>query len=268
MIFDVNAWLGVWPFRTLRDNTVETLIPRLDRSGIDMAAVSRIEAMLHRNPQPANELLAREAAPVADRLVPIATINPGFPKWEQDLERCHEALGMKGVRLFPQYHDYEIDGSDARAVVAACAERDLPVIVPHRVEDVRQRHWMDPGRVVDLDGVARLIAAVPAATIVISNCRPVNTSPVWLNEAIRDMDWYFDLSLAEVHYGLHRTVDRMTDLADFIKHGGADHLVFGSHVPISYIGPALVKRAVLPVDEDTREEICWHRAASMFAVER
>lgn len=74
------------------------------------------------------------------------------------------------------------------------------------------------------------------------------------------------MSLAEVHYKLHRTTDRMTDLAGFIEQGGADHLVFGSHVPVSYIGPAMVKRAVLPVDEATLDDICWNRAASMFGI--
>jgi predicted TIM-barrel fold metal-dependent hydrolase len=73
-----------------------------------------------------------------------------------------------------------------------------------------------------------------------------------------------DLSLAEIHYGLHRTVENMTDLAEFIETGGESHLIFGSHLPLSYIGPALVKRETLPVEPSTLEEICWGRAASLF----
>ena len=266
MIFDVNVWLGVWPFRSLRDNTAETLISRLDRAGIDMAAVSQIEAVFHRNTQPANERLAESLSGCTDRLLPMASINPMFPDWEQDLRVCHETLGMRGVRIFPQYHDYPADGADARAVVSACAERDLPVTIHHRIEDVRQRHWMDPGRMVDLTQVANLISAVPEATIIVSNARGINTSPICNNEDIRGGRWYFDLSLAEVHYCLHHSIDAMTDLAAFIEQGGADHLVFGSHLPFSYVGPALVKRAILPVDPDTLEDICWNRAAAMFGV--
>ena len=52
---DLNAWLGSWPFRGLRDNTPDTLIRRLDRAGIGTGCVSRIEAILHRSVQPANE---------------------------------------------------------------------------------------------------------------------------------------------------------------------------------------------------------------------
>ena len=176
---DINAWLGSWPFRGLRDNTPETLIRRLDRAGIGTAAVSRIEAILHRSVQPANERLAEDLEGFTDRLIAMATINAADPNWEGDLRRCHEDLGMRGARLFPQYHDFAVDGPEARKVVAACTERGLPVFIPHRIEDVRQRHWMDPGRMVDLNGVANLIAAVSGATIVIPNARGIASSAVW-----------------------------------------------------------------------------------------
>ena len=67
MLLDVNAWLGQWPFRALRDNTPQTLLARLDRCGIDAAAVSPIEAVFHRNVQPAVmvHIQCRERATVA-----------------------------------------------------------------------------------------------------------------------------------------------------------------------------------------------------------
>ena len=262
---DLNAWLGSWPFRALRDNTPETLIRRLDRAGIGKAAVSRIEAILHRSVQPANERLAEDLEGFADRLVPMATINAADRNWEGDLRRCHEDLGMRGARLFPQYHEFAVDGPEARKVVAACGERGLPVFIPHRIEDVRQKHWMDPGRMLDLTGVANLIAAVSGATIVIPNARGITGSPVWQRREIRDRDWYFDLSLAEVHYSLSLNVNQLGDLSDFIDQGGAGHLVFGTHAPFSYPSAARVKCAVLPVDEETLEEICFKRAERMLS---
>lgn len=257
MIFDVNAWLGIWPFRALRDNTPQTLIARLDRSGIDGAAVSLIEAIFHRNVQPVNDQLAELVAPYTDRLVPLATINPTYTKWEDDLDACHQKLGMKGVRLFPQYHNYEVDGPDARHVVEACKERGLPVFIPHRMEDVRGRHWMDPGKVVTPDKIANLVAAVPDATIVVPNLRGLARMPLWQREELRDLPWYVDLSLAEVH----------KDAAILVEEGGAKHLLFGTHLPISYAAPALVKRAILPIDEDTRADISYRNAARILKLD-
>ena len=266
MIFDVNAWLGVWPFRSLRHNTPEKLVARMDRAGIDVAAVSQIEAVFHRNPQPANEKLAESVAPFGDRFVTMATINPTIPNWRDDLAMCHETLGMRGVRLFPQYQGYEVAGPETRAVLEACAERGLAASIPHRLEDTREHHWIDPGKTVGLDQIADLVAAVPTATLIVPNGRGFPHSALWQRTELRDKAWYVDTSLAEVHYVLHRDLSRTRELAEFIDQGGAEHLLFGTHLPFSYAGPALVKRAVLPVDDDTRDEICWRKAAQLFGV--
>ena len=75
----------------------------------------------------------------------MATINAADANWEGDLRRCHEDLGMKGGEAVPRnIMNSPWDGPEARKVVSACAERGLPVFLPHRIEDVRQRHWMDP----------------------------------------------------------------------------------------------------------------------------
>ena len=264
MIFDVTAWLGVWPFRSLRDNTPADLVARMDRSGIDAAAVSQIEAVFHRNPQPANEKLAASVAPFADRLVPMATINPTIPNWEDDLAACTDGLGMRGIRLCPQYQGYEVTGPETRAVLEACAERGLPVSIPHRLEDTREHHWIDPGKAIGLDQIADLVAAVPAATLIVPNARGFAHSALWQRTELRDAPWYVDTSLAEVHYVLHRDLSRTRELSEFIDQGGAKHLLFGTHLPFSYAGPALVKRAVLPVDDDTRAEICWRAPRRVF----
>lgn len=256
MIIDINAWLGVWPFRALRDNTPETLAARLDSCGIQKAAVSPIEAVFHRNVQLANEKLVEDIEPFGDRFIPLATLNPTYTHWEDDLKACHEDLNMKGVRLFPQYQNFPIDGPLAQSVAKACAERNLPIFIPHRLEDVRERHWMDPGNVVDVAAIANLLAAVPEATITIPNLRGLASCALWQREDLRDKSWYLDLSLAEVH----------RDVEVLVEQGGANHLVFGSHVPFSYPGSALVKRAILKVDKDTLENISYRNAKKILGL--
>jgi uncharacterized protein len=267
MIFDVNAWLGVWPFRSLKDNTPDSLVARLDRSGITHAAVAQIEGIVHRNAQPANEMLARSIEKHRDRLFPVGIINPTYPAWQDDLRECQEQLGMTGIRLFPQYHHYDVAGSEAKAVVEAATERGMHISIPHRVEDTREHHWMDPGVTVDVNKLADLIAAVPEATVIIPNARGIHRTELWKREDLRERNWFVDLSLTEVHYVLHFNPDNSRELAEFIDEGGAAHLVFGSHVPFSYAGAALVKRAVLNVDVDTLAEISYHRAAKLFGIE-
>ena len=254
MIFDVNAWLGSWPFRSLRYNTPETLIAQLDRSGIDRAAVGLLDGVLNRNPGPANERLAELVKPTSGRLVPIGIVNPTYVRWEDDLEACHSKLGMPGIRLFPVYHNYAPDSPEAKAAVQACAYRGVTVQIPFRMEDPRQRHWMDPGGTVDLAAVANLLAAVPTATLIVTNVRGTARMPMWRRDELRDKNWYVDLSLAEVH----------RDLATLVEEGGSGHILFGSHVPFSYTAAALVKLATLPVDDETRAEISGSRAEKLL----
>ncbi|NKB69441.1 MAG: amidohydrolase family protein [Candidatus Latescibacteria bacterium] len=264
--FDLNAWVGAWPFRALRDNTPQDLLARLQRAGIERAAVGQIEAAFQRQVQPANEQLAAALEPFPS-LLPMAALNPAYPHWQDDLRRCHEELGMRGVRLYPVYHDYAADSPEAVQAVAACKERGLPVFLPHRLEDNRQRHWMDPGRMLDLGQVADLIAQVPKARVVVTNARGLAQTALWRRADIRDAAWFFDLSLAEVHYVLHKDIKRMGDMAGFIAEGGAPHLVFGTHAPFSYPSAAVVKATVLPVDKDELKAICWGRAMDLLGVE-
>ena len=60
MIIDVNAYLGHWPFRQLRHNTVKGLLNLMDRNGIDKAMVSSINAIFYKNCHAGNEELAIE----------------------------------------------------------------------------------------------------------------------------------------------------------------------------------------------------------------
>lgn len=264
MIFDINAWVGTWPFRHLTDSDAHGVAGRMVRAGIDRAVVSSIEAIFHRNPQPLNERLAESLEPFDGKLLGAATINPIFPAWEDDIRDAHEKLGFRAVRLFPQYHDYDVAGSLAKKVVAMCAERHLAVFIPQRVEDVRQHHWMDPGKEVSLGGIADLVAAVPDATVIVPNARGIVDSPLWTRAELRERRWYVDTSLTEFLYGLHYSVDRANPMRGFFDDGGADHLLFGTHQPFSYAASALVKLATLPIDDETRERVAWHSAAEIF----
>ena len=261
---DLNAWLGSYPFRSV-SSTPESLISRMDDAGISKAAVSSIEAAFHRNVQPANEKLFAQVSDY-DRLIPLGTINPNYPKWEQDLDRC-VASGARGIRITPQTHGYSLTGPVGRGLVAALAATRLPVFIPHRLEDPRQRHWMDPGVVLGLGEMADIIALFPETTFVLNNARGVHGSPLWQREELRSLPWYLDLSLAETHFGLHWEAENAGDLIHVAAEGGADHFVFGTHQPFSYIAPAQVKLATLDVDDAIRERIVSGSARHILALE-
>lgn len=257
MIFDCNAWVGNWPFRSLKKNTPVDLLEVMDLYGMGWAAVSSLDAVFHRNAQPANELLAQSVAPYSDRLFPLGAINPTYVKWEDDLTACKERLGMKGVRIYPQYHDYELAGPLGRRVAAACKERDLALFIAHRIEDPRQRISLDPGKIVTFDDLARLIAAVPGVKIVFTNARGNLTHHRLLQNELVHQKWYMDLSL----------VEGAKDLAGMVINPAWNHLVFGTHMPLTYPGCALVKLSLLDIDAKQQAAVEYGNAAEILGLQ-
>ena len=143
MIIDVNAWVGHWPFRRLRHNTVQGLLRLMDRSGIDRAVVASIHGAFYRDAHAANEELADQVLRHRDRLIPFATLNPAYAGWEEDLRRCVEDLELCGIRLVPQYHGYDPASNASLDLLDAVSEVGWPVQVPMRIVDRRQRHPWD-----------------------------------------------------------------------------------------------------------------------------
>lgn len=258
MIIDINAYLGHWPFRPLRDRTAEALVTWMDRKGIDRAVVSSLDAILYKNSQAGNEELAAAVAPYPDRLIPFATINPTYAAWEEDLERCHTELGMKGTRIYPSYHGYTVQDRVLADLIAAAAGSDWPVAIPLRMEDRRQQHWMDTAEDIAAAAVAELVSRFPEAQFMILNGigDAADWAPLAQARVLIDISRLSNLRL--------RPPPRDASIPALIAALGADKLAFGTGMPIKYPDPALLKVDILDADESVKERIRWRNAAEML----
>ncbi len=169
MAFDCNAYLGHWYARQIRHNTAPELLDFMDRHDIDRAGVGSLSAVMYRNVQMGNEELAAEIEDHRDRLVPFGVINPTYIDWESDLDWCVNELGAKGIRIYPQYHDYEVGDDACDEICEACADRNLICTLIQRQVDYRQSHPMVDAPDLELDGIADLSEAHPDVTFMILN---------------------------------------------------------------------------------------------------
>jgi predicted TIM-barrel fold metal-dependent hydrolase len=161
MIVDVNAYLGPFAFRRLRHNTAAGLLALMDSKKIDKAVVSSAAAITYRNAQAGNEEVAEEVRRHRDRLIPFAVINPFYAGWQDDLKTCQEDFGMRGLRLYPNWHNYQLSSPCGRELVTAATERGLVISIPIRVEDSRERSWLVNVPDIPLDEIAELVKANP-----------------------------------------------------------------------------------------------------------
>ena len=265
---DANAFVGCWPFRRV-DASPDRLLAMMDEKGIDAAAVSSASSVWYRNVHAGNEELMETIDGHEDRLVPIATIDPTYPAWEEDLAECVDVFGMRGVKLLPAYHDYDLNDPAAKELLAACADYDVPAILVATIEDQRQRHsrvmlrgweenpvkakyWRDE----QVEHMAELLADVPDADVVVADAWQAYEQLVeattaggdgpWTGEHDRPGGLYFVLGdLFQDYPGQREAI---------LSTVGVDRLVLGSAMPLMVFESHATAR-YLPIDDADREKI-------------
>ena len=251
MIIDVNAWVGHWPFRQLRHNTVQGMLRLMDRSGIDRAVVASIHGVFYRNAHSANEELAAQVLRHRDRLIPFATLNPSYAGWEEDLRRCAEDLELCGIRLYPQYHGYELDSEAALDFLDAVADLGWPVQVPMRIVDRRQRHPLDLADDLKPATFRRLFNLRPYVRWMILN-------GAGFTGRILPPDVRFLVDISRLTAVLERSIQDLTQA------WGIERLAFGSGMPFNTPAPAVLKLQILDAPDEVREAIAWRNAHTML----
>lgn len=274
-VVDVNAYLGHWPFREL-DASVDGVLETMDETGIDTAVVSSLECVCYRDVHPGNRTLAAAIEGHEDRFVPFATVNPRYAAWEEDLEESVGELGMKGVKLLPNYHDYDLDDSAAVELGRRCADLDVPVLLVATLEDQRGRHprfelrgfedfrgkparWRDE----QVDAIVSFLLACPRTDVVVADAWQdayrIKTETLHERRAMVEGGNAGDLLfvLGDLF------VDHPGQLEKVVEEIGTEHLVSGPGVPMTtfesgYLVP------YLPVTDAEREAVRYGNIRSLL----
>jgi predicted TIM-barrel fold metal-dependent hydrolase len=268
MLIDINAYVGHWPFQQLQYNTCKALLERMNTYGVDVSVISNLNGIFYKNTQPANEELIAEIASdkrFANRFIPFAVINPNYAGWQKDMDDSIKKLGMKGVRLYPRYHDYSITDSVCIAAVKQARDLGVPVCFDLRMEDSRQRSWMDIDYVVGtpkpewtLKNILPIMAAVPDAKYMVLNMcnNALHTPEEW--KLIKSSNMLIDTSGRNI-----------TDMKEFLNRYGEDKFAFGTHSPIlDYLTGRLRIESLRPdeADEALKERLRSGNAKKMLGI--
>jgi uncharacterized protein len=254
MLLDINAYIGHWAFQQLRYNTCETLLERMNKFGVNVSVISNLNGIFYKNTQSANEELYNELKSdrrFNNRFIPFAVINPIYAGWREDLEICINKMGMKGIRLYPKYHDYEITDPSLIELVKRARDRGIPVAFKLRMFDSRPHSWMD---IPNLAGKASLkkewsvkdivpiIREVPDAKYIILNvANGINLSAEDM-ELFKKTDILFDTSGRQI-----------SNLGGLLQSYGKDKFAFGTHSPILDYLTGLLRIESLRADEADEE---------------
>jgi uncharacterized protein len=255
-MIDVNAYLGHFAFRQLRNNTAGALLRLMDRKRVTQAAVSSAASITYRNAHSGNEEIAAEVKDHRDRLIPFAVLNPVYAGWRDDLKACHEEFGMKGLRLYPRWHNYKLTDPGCLDLVHMATERGMVVTIPLRVEDRRQQSWLVDVPDVDKDEIAGLVKAAPKAQFILMSGSGFTGSVLGRKNNGLPANYAIEICLL--------TALLTNELGQLLEDLGEDRLVFGTGMPFHYPDPAILKLEVLEASESVKEKIRRGNAARLL----
>ena len=238
-MIDVNTFVGAYPFRHIPHPEPAALMRVLEREGIESAWVGNLPSAFYRDPSAGNrELIALVAG--NKRLLPVPTVRPDWPGWEEELRAAHDA-GSPAVRAYPPQWGLGPHDGTMRELAIATADLDMSLVLTVRFEDLRQRNALD----VAGDLSAAAIRAVARAG---DGVRLVVTA------AGREM-------IEEVHWGLTpREQERVLwdiswiwgppedHLAKLFRTIGSHRFVFGTQWPLRLAQNPRANLDLLPDD--------------------
>jgi uncharacterized protein len=160
----------------------------------------------------ANDLILREAAASAGRLVPFCRLNPSDGA-VGEAARCVE-FGARGIKLHPRSDDFAMDSPEAREIFAFANQHRLPVLIhAGRGIPALGRHTLE------------LSEEFPEARVILAHAAVSDLSWIWRHmpdhpNVFIDTSWWVPV-----------------DLIYLFAHVPPGQVLFGSDVP--YGAPAL-----------------------------
>jgi predicted TIM-barrel fold metal-dependent hydrolase len=254
VIIDVSINLSRWPFRRLAGDEPATLVAKLRKNNVVEAWAGSFDGVFHKDIAAANARLAEDCRKYGSGLLrPFGSVNPKLPDWREDLRRCIEQHGMRGIRLHPNYHGYKLDDPVFRELIGLAAGKGLVVQLALCMEDERTQHPLMRVPPVDLAPLGEAIAAEPQLKLVVLNCYPQLPLDKLRTLSPRGQV-YFDFAMVERVEGLVRLAEQVT-LA---------RVLFGSYYPFFYFESALLKVRESGWTEAERKTACEENARRLL----
>lgn len=250
MLIDINAHVGHWPFKQMKYNNCASLLGRMNKFGVEISVVSNMNGIFYKDTQSANEELFEELKSNKSfnkRFIPFAVLNPTYGGWQKDFEICTGKFGMRGICLYPLYHDYEITDPACIELVKRARDKGIIITFTHRIVDSRQRSWIDISREWTMKDIMPIIREVKDARYFIVNAANSMSVDAPDAELLKSTDLLIDTSGRS-----------LSNPGEMIKRFGKDKFAFGTHSPVlDYLTGLLRIESLRPdeADEATKELI-------------
>jgi predicted TIM-barrel fold metal-dependent hydrolase len=253
MVFDLNVYLGRWPFRRLRHAGAEGVRGLMARTGTSQALAVPLQAVFYKDCLDGVCEMVEDIRPGKD-LLPLGMVNPDFPGWERDLRHMVEALGCVGCGVVPNYHGYRVYDPCADALFRTLDERGLPALIFVRLWDERSHHWRMQVPPLTVEDLGYVLQTYPELRVAVCNANLPSEGA-----ALAPM-------LPDRAQTLLTTAYKSLKLASTVERVGAEYIAYGSGMPFYYPESALLQVRDAEIDERARARILAQNARAFLGL--
>ena len=161
----------------------------------------------------------------------------------------HQYSRLKGnvpriveARGYPNYQQYHFLDDQAQALLGKAEEHDLVVLISIGVEDPRFAHWLMKVPSVTMIDAAEAVNGFPGVRFLVCGATFSEVRSLW-SSAYHQDNLYFENSRVQGPIG---------DVDDLCALMGADHLLFGTNLPINYAESAKLSIEYADVGDDAK----------------
>ena len=255
MHFDLNVYLGRWPFRRLRHAGAEGVRQLMARTRTGQALAIPLQAVFYKDCLDGVCEMVEDIGPGSADLLPLGVVNPNFPGWERDLRHMVEALGCVGCGVVPNYHGYRVYDPCAEALFRTMGEMGLPALVFVRLWDERSHHWRMQVPPLTVEDISYVLKTYPEVRVAVCNANlPVESA------ALAPI-------LSDRAQTLLTTAYKSLKLAEMVDRVGAEQIAYASGMPFYYPESALLQVLDAEIDEQARTLILAQNARAFLGLE-
>ena len=248
------------------DGTAAGLAASMARAGVDRSVVMPVATSPRQVPH-VNDASARMNELGAQTgVLSFGCMHPDFDGWKEELARVRD-LGLKGIKLHPQYQDTDFDDPRYLRILDRCGELGL-VVLTHAGLDIGM-----PGKDnCAPEMVARVLAQVGPVKLVLAHMggwRQWDRVEALLPGTGVYLDTSFSLGeITPLDDGHYRPGDLpLLDEAAFlrmVRRFGPDRILFGTDSPWDDQGAALARLRALPLEKSELDAILGGSAQKLL----
>ena len=215
--------------------TLERMVEVMDKFEITKACVSSLKAIQY-DFMEGNEELKNQIERFPERFIPFCVVHPR--DWDYakvELVKCIKQWGWKGLKLHPVDQYFPADCLSVKDIIDTAQELNIPVAIHSSMDD-----FAHPKRIGNLAGM------FPEVTFIMVHMGKMLYWTDALEEAIKHDNIILDTTDAMFADGLVETC---------VQKIGAERMVCGTNLPISYPGPNLKRIHIADITTKQKEMI-------------